>query len=150
MPLDDGQYRTLILAELKDPDHVGIAALVGDASTPGDLWARFDDRPTLELQYLYTKRAALFALAGFNWDAVDFEESMVLRENLSQRAKNLLGLYDAVQAEIAKAEQVLQQTQGVAVGVMTTTAPTTPPSDFFDANDPRYAGSPYAPRFPLR
>jgi hypothetical protein len=147
MPLDAGRYRTLIMAELKDPDNVGIAALVGDASAPGDLWTRHDDKPTLELQYLYTKRDAILALAGFNWDAVDFEESMVLRESLSQRSKALGDLYDRVLAQIVRRERA---TQSVASGTLATSAPVSPPAGTLDANDPRYAGSPYFPPFPVR
>jgi hypothetical protein len=150
MPLDAGQYRTLILAEVKDPDNVGIAALVGDASAPGDLWTRHDDKPTLDLQYLYTKRDAILALAGFSWDAVDFEEAMVLRENLSQRSKNLGDLYEKTLAEILRQEKIAQASQGGAIGVIATVAPTAAPTGYFDANDPRYAGSPYKPLYPLR
>jgi hypothetical protein len=142
MPLDAGQYRTLILAEVKDPDNVGIAALVGDASAPGDLWTRHNDKPTLDLHYLYTKRDAILALAGFSWDAVDFEESMVLRESLSQRSKALGDLYDRVLAQILRRERA---TQSVASGTLATAAPVAPPAGTLDANDVRYLGSPYYP-----
>lgn len=140
MPLTLAQYKTLLPAEVGDPDGTVAAEL-------DNLFTKHDDQPTDYLIYLYAKRDALFLLMGGRREEVSYNETGILQESLSDKAKAISGMYDKAVAEIATEEGQRRSTQGAAVGAIATTAPTSPPDGHFDANDPAFSGSPYR-RFP--
>ena len=144
MVLTAAQYRVLIVAETGDIGGI-VAAQVGNASTAGPLWTAYDGK-SLDLQYLYTKRSSYGILIGATAGSVDYDQSGVLRESLSQQAKAYADARDAVTAEIAIAERQ-RSASGAAVGVLTNTAPMPLPSPYGpNINDVRYLGDIYGTR----
>jgi len=97
------------------------------------------------LQFLYTLRASLDLLAGQVWQQVDAAVDDA-RESLSDMYKALKDRIALVNQDIEYAANAALVSGGglVVFGQLTTTAPTSPPYWWLDANDPRYIGSVYS------
>jgi hypothetical protein len=152
MPVQDANLIALIPAELGD------TGIVADNLTAWmDAYA--DKEPVPRLRYLYVKRHAVAALMGGAWSQVSFEESGVLRENLSDRIKGLQTLKAEIDADIKLTEAAARGQRAGASGPLTQTAPVTAangraqatkPLGSPDANDPAITGSPYRRPWPYR
>lgn len=152
MPVQDQELIDLIPAEVGD---TGVVAANIDAYTA----AYADKEPVPRLRYLHVKRHAVQALMGGAWSQVSYEESGILRENLSDRLKGLQAMKAEIDAEIKLTEATARGRRTGVSGPLVQTAPVTgadgrdqarqpigPP----DANDPAITGSPYRRPWPYR
>jgi hypothetical protein len=138
-------YQAQILREVGDPN-TSITPLIAT------LWGLWDDKTGigLELQYLYTKRAALDIRLKEQQPDTDITLTGELSDRQSQRFDHLQQMRDAAQMEITRLEGKIRANRGGASGAITTIAPESNPvtGSRLDANDPRYAGDPYYPLVP--
>lgn len=145
---------------LSSADQTLAVALVGDIATtanPGGALAAvvatiaghysFDAMyPGFGLELLYVERDLIKVAMGAVWQQVQFKEADQ-QFNLQNKHQALAVRLGSIETEIAtRLDQARASGHGVSVGVITKTAPIGPPLPvpFPDANDPRYAGSPYA------
>lgn len=143
MPLSAADTQTLIARELKKLDDLPFLRLIAQ------LWELHSDRSLLSprLQYLYTKRAAIEALIGENWEAHDVADEGV-KESFRQMIQNLEGQAERLTAEIKQVESRTNGSRPPAAGQLTTTAVYTPLSGQPDPNARRYRGDPLkGPRY---
>lgn len=145
---------------LSTADQALAVALVGDIATaaqPGGALVAIV--PTVAAQYgydamypgfglelLYVQRDLIKVAMGAVWQQVQFKEADQ-QFNLQNKHQALAVRLANVEMEITQRwDQARASGHGASVGVITKTAPISPPLPvpFPDANDPRYQGSPYA------
>lgn len=148
-PLSPGPQQNLLVLEVNDtPDGrlTNNVAAIWAACAP---YAQID----YQLQVLYTKRRLIELAQGYYTTQVTFNAFQDASVNLSDILKGYGLMRAQVQVEIERIEAKAQKRRGAVSTPITTTAPITPEeamlppaSPFSDANDPAYAGSPYAPQ----
>lgn len=114
MPLTDDQYKDLVVLEVGDVDDL--------VSTQIDvLWTLYDTQTDAYTQYLYAKRKAIEILMGNVREQVTREVDGPLRIWLSDKFKNLQGMYQTVDAELTTVTARAAASSGVAaVGQLNT------------------------------
>lgn len=135
---DASDYQNQAVTEVGDPN--GTMTLV--AQTAWDIYSA-QANVSLQLCFLYTKRAIINARMAEEVPNTDFSRGQELEDKQSQRFKALQAMYDETTAEIVRFEALSRSQRGPRYGALTTTAPI-PPDDCLtiDRNDPRYSGSP--------
>lgn len=133
-----------------------VVAQVGD--TPTGLlvthmttaWVRNAEKALIHprLQEAYYKRDLIDLALGYYRAQVDVTLGTDMAQKRSQRFIALAAMRADAQVDIEKIEKVARARRGIAIGLLTTTAPVTPSipdptNPYIDANDPRFSGSPY-------
>lgn len=160
MALSDADAQTLILRKVGDVNPVtgdpveyglvSIAGVVGASMTL--LWDSHADKAqiTPRLRELYVERDAYDLILGCLSALVDYTlegESI----KLSQRVATIQKRRELVNSDLATLQKVALTSRSGVVGLITTTAPLSPPTGpvFYpygpDGNDGAYAGSIYRP-----
>ena len=148
-PVTSADMQTLVVLE------VGDTATGAIASNFALLWRLYLDKAQVfpRLQYLYVKRDAIrIALAAQRGD-VDYSVGGDVSMRAHQGIDTLNTMLQDTMAEITLVETKARAMRGGAVGAITQTTITTPPtspvpipvSNVPDSNDPLYSGSPYYP-----
>lgn len=104
--------------------------------------------PGFGLELLYVERDLLKVAHGWAWKQVE-QSSPSTKMSLQQQAQALaVRLKDMTDQIATRLAQAQSSVPGVSTGCISTTAPTAPPwpAPSPDANDVRYAGSPYYPQ----
>jgi hypothetical protein len=138
-PPTDAQLKQLVVDTAGDVN--GIVA--ANIDLIWSIYAPYSPYPPL--QYLYSLRASLELLAGQVWQMVDAAVDDA-RESLSDKYRHLRDRIDQINEDIVSATPGAMGVAGLSVasGVLVTTAPSSPPSGWPDANDPRYIGWVYS------
>jgi len=108
--------------------------------TIASLWALHSDALNAAVKFLLVKRDAVDLLIGTIRLDVTFRAD-TLTVNLRDKLKALLAMRPT-DADLMRAYKV-SQGSGYASGTLKNTTPSVPPYVYPDANDPRYAGTPY-------
>lgn len=135
MALSEQQYQDLIIVEVGD-DAAGTLATVVPL-----YWERRSAYTDLEARYRYAKRDALDAMLGRVRGQVKIVGVGGASIDAHQLFTHLQDMRTQLQAEIDMLET--SGGSGGAVGDLTTTAPSSPPTGMTDANHPAYRGDPY-------
>lgn len=155
MPLTTAIVQARILERTGDFDPTtGDALPVGMgggflAQQIGGVWAQYADKAYVapRLQELYVERDLFERYRAAIQDRYDFSDSDA-KFALSQRVDTLKVRRDTVQERIDALEAMAAANRAPAVGAITATAPVSPPfQGGIDANDRRYGGDPYRPRY---
>lgn len=145
MTVSDAQIQSLLILEVGDEV---TSAFPGGmlATNIAMAWASYADKALIapRLQELYTKRRCIDLVLGVVRGQVTYQIANDHTFNGSDKAKTLLNLRQECQTEIAAIEARARGNRGGASGMLTATAPVSPPDNQPpDANDSRYSGSPY-------
>ncbi len=105
-----------------------------------------------DLQFLYTKRAAVEIVLGQVRDQVDIATAADQKATLNQLTIHLRAMYDAAQAEIARIEAIARASHAPVMAQLAVTGPGLPAMVTVDPvtgrvlpSVDRYRGSPFAP-----
>jgi hypothetical protein len=147
MALTDAQLQTLLVLEVGDTADSLLATNVAL------LWDRYADKALVYpgLQAQYVKRSLVDLALGVARSQVDYDVHNQFAAKGSQESGRLLQLRQEVQLDINRLEKLAVSRASAVVGQMTATAPQSAPStaptypNGPEANDERYAGSPYYP-----
>jgi len=137
MALTPYDFQAQIVAEVGDPNGTVFPLME-------TLWnMAASTRSGNELIALYVKRAAIDVRMAEEAPNTDFKAGQ-LQVNASQTWQHLQQMRADVQAELLRIEAKVAATRVPTFGVLTRTAPTTPPTtDSPDRNDSLYTGDPY-------
>lgn len=148
MAVTDAQIQTLLVLEVGDNADRLLAANVAA------LWDRFADKALVStrLRELYVKRSLIDLARGAIRDQIDYSlgGAAAASFHAHDRVETLEKMRANLYAELQQEERVARHTRPLALGTLTQTAPELPadgtaPPATLDANDPRFAGSPYWP-----
>ncbi len=105
-----------------------------------------------DLQFLYTKRAAVELMLGQVRDQVDIATAADQQARLNQLTIHLRAMYDAAQAEIARIEAIARASHAPVMAQLAVTGPGLPAIVTVDPatgrllpSVDRYRGNPYLP-----
>lgn len=147
MALSDAQLQTLLVLEVGD---TADGLLAQNVSL---LWERYADKALVYpgLQAQYVKRSLIDLALGVARSQVDYDVHNQFAAKGSQEGVRLTQMRQEAQSEINRLERQARAMPGAVVGQLTATAPQSAPStaptypNGPEANDERYAGSPYYP-----
>jgi len=105
-----------------------------------------------DLQFLYTKRAAVEIVLGQVRDQVDIATAADQKATLNQLTIHLRAMYDAAQAEIARVEAIARASHAPVMAQLAVTGPGLPAMVTVDPatgrllpSVERYRGNPFVP-----
>jgi len=143
VPLDADGYQQLVISQVGDSAGGIVAASIAT------LWTLHDDQPTAALQFLFAKIGAIDLLMGTVREQVTQTGLEGVKSDLSDKLKALVLMRAATVADLDRAINAgagQDSTHAGAAGLLTTTAPISPPTGAQDANSPDYRGNPYQRR----